>query len=47
VVGNGTATMPMSSRRLSTSSGRSTRLTWARIVWWFIHMIPIVRKLTT
>ena len=41
------ATTPMSSSRLSTSSGRSTRVTWAMIVWWFIHMMPMVRKLTT
>jgi len=41
------ATMPMSSSRFRTRSGRSTLATWARIVWWFIHMIPIVRKLTT
>ena len=41
------ATTPISSSRLMTSSGRSTRVMWAKIVWWFIHMIPMVRKLTT
>lgn len=41
------ATTAMSSSRLSTSSGRSTRVTSPMIVWWFSHMIPIVRKLTT
>ena len=25
---------------------RSTRATWLITVWWFIHMIPIVTKLT-
>ena len=40
-------TTASSSSRLMTSSGRSTRETWASIVWWFIHMMPIVRKLTT
>ena len=46
-VGHGIATIPSSRSRLSTSTGRSTRLMWANIVWWFIHMIPMVRKLTT
>ena len=46
-VGNGIATMPISRNRFSTSVVRLTLVTWASIVWWFSHMMPIVRKLTT
>ncbi len=41
------ATTPMSRNRLITRTGRSTRVKWPKIVWWFIHMMPMVRKLTT
>ncbi len=39
--------MPMSSSRLSTSSGRSMSRMCPNRVWWFVHMMPMVMKLTT
>jgi hypothetical protein len=41
------ATIPMSSSRFSTSSVRSMTRTCPNSVWWLIHMMPMVMKLTT
>jgi len=43
---NGITVTLSSSRRLSSTSGRSTRAMRSNISWWLVQMIPIVMKLS-
>ncbi len=46
-VANGIATMNINSARLRNSSVRSIVAKPLNSMWWFTHVIPMVRKLTT